>query len=273
VSYLRGLGDVGQPAFFLPDIYELDNTGAAPRFDTLAASANMVGCILKATEGVKYAPAWFTNNWPRLRDAGGGRYGDSWFRGCYHFGRPGDGTAQADFLLAALDRAGGWDSAGDMPPAWDLEGSSWSSAQQIVDVSSDFCAKIRAALGVTPILYTGALVRDLGVTDRMGFSSMWSPHLDMSKAGWRQGEFCLWQYVGDGRYYNPADAKYGYPTSAPGWPGTDMSVVMDMSQGVAATDLDTVRSVLLGKSSATTLLLLTAAAIAAFAFWKYRTSR
>jgi hypothetical protein len=255
--------------FFIPDIYEND-LGPAPNFDALAAQPSIVGCILKATQGVSYAPAWFTQNWPRVRDAGGSRYGDSWFRGCYHFGTPAaSGSDQADFLLAAVDRAGGW-SDGDMPPAWDLEGSAWSSAQQILDISSQFAARIKSRLGKTPILYTGATWRQFGITDRAGFDRMWSSHLNlMEPFGWPDSSYALYQYAGDGKLYNPATAMFGYPTTIPGWGGTDMSVVM--SGGVAAADISSVKSVLTGKSSIVAPLLIGAALFAvALALSRYR---
>lgn len=246
--------------YFIPDIYALD-LGDAPNFGALAAAGpQYVGCILKATQGVQYSPAWFTTNWQRLKAAGGARYGSSWFRGVYHFGMPNTrGDVQADFLLTALQRAGGWDPRGDMPPAWDLEGSSWTSEQQIVDVSSSFAARIQSALGATPVLYTGATVRDKRITNRMGYSKLWTPHLDMSKAGWPLSDYALWQYAGDGKWYNPALAPiYKYPTSIPGWGATDMNVVMD--RGSAAQTISTVQSILTGGSMKPLLVVIAAVA-------------
>jgi len=245
---------------FVPDIYEQD-LGPTPNFAALAARSDIAGVIIKATQGVQYSPAWFTVNWGRARAAAGARYGSTFFRGCYHFGMPTTrGDVQADFCLAAIAKAGGL-ASGDMPIAWDLEGSAWSSAQQIVDISSQFAERVRARTGKTPVLYSGATVRDRGIKNRMGYGKMWTPHLDMSKAGWSLKDYTLWQYAGDGKLYNPASAVYGFPTSIPGWGATDMNVVM--KNGAFASSISDARAVLMGGISIT--LLLGAAALAYFA--------
>jgi hypothetical protein len=271
---ISSLGDIARVSssgpYFIPDIYEKD-LGPAPAFDALAANGRMVGCILKATEGVRYSPSWFTVNWQRVRDAAPDRYGDSWFRGCYHFGRPdASGRAQADFLLSAVERAGGWGDS-DMPPAWDLEGQIWSSAQQIVDVSTDFCERIKSETGKDPILYSGSLIRDMPVTDHMGFASLWTPRANMASANWYTNQYCLLQYLGDGKFYDPSMAQFGWPTSVSGWGATDMSVVLDMETGSPANDIDTVRRVLLGRRFPWAILLV--AGIAGLAAWRFLKTR
>lgn len=246
--------------YFVPDIYALD-LGAAPNFSALTSRADMVGVILKATQGVQYAPQWFVDNWPRARAAAGGRYGSTFFRGCYHFGMPtSTGTAQADYCLNLVDAAGGL-ASGDLPVAWDLEGSAWSSSQQIVDISSQFAERVRARTGKVPVLYTGAAVRDRQITAKMGYAKLWTPHLDMSKAGWALKDYALWQYAGDGKLYNPASAIYNFPLSIPGWGATDMNVVM--KNGAFATSMSDVTSALVGGLSL--LLFAGAAALAYFA--------
>ena len=231
--------------FFIVDLSAWE--GQQPNFNAIAAAPNHVGCIIKATQGVSYAPSWFTENWPRVRAAGGARYGQTWFRGCYHFAEPTpSGAAQADYLLRAVDRAGGWGD-GDMPPAWDLEGAKWTSRQQIVDVSSQFADRIKQQLGRAPILYTGSVWRKFGVKAKAGFSAMWSPHMNlMEPYGWPNSSYVLHQYVGDGKYWNPATAMLGYPTSVPGLEAkVDMNVVID--GGTAATSIERVRAVLTGR--------------------------
>jgi hypothetical protein len=271
---LSGLGDVAvanSGPFFLPDVYSED-LGPLPNFTALAQQPRIVGCILKATQGVSYAPNWFTVNWPRLRAAGGGRYGSSWFRGCYHYGVPSaSGAAQADFVLAAIQRAGGWNADGDMPPAWDLEDGSnklWTSVaskQQVCDISSQFAERIKSRLGRAPILYTGATWRGYGITSDCGFSQMWSSHLDkMAPYGWPNARYALWQYAGDGKFYNPATAVYGFPLAIPGWGATDMNVVMD--GGRMAGSISAVRSVITGSSPLAAVLLLGAAAALAYLY-------
>ncbi len=251
--------------YFIADIYAQD-LGPAPNFAALAAYPQMIGCILKATQGVQYAPQWFTDNWPRARAAGGSRYGTSWFRGCYHFGMPNtNGAVQADFCLAAVNRAGGL-TPDDMPIAWDLEGSAWSSSQQVIDVSSQFAARIKQQTGKTPVLYSGATIRDKGITNRMGFAKLWTPHLDMSKAGWPLADYALWQYAGDGKWYNPALAPvYKFPTSIPGWGATDMNVVMD--RGAVAQSISAAQRILAG-SSMSPLVVAGLAATLVYLIWR-----
>jgi hypothetical protein len=232
--------------FFIPDVSA--HQGELPNFSAVAADSRMVGCIIKATQGVTYAPSWFTVNWPRVTAAGGSRYGKSWFRGCFHFATPTpSGTAQADYLLKAVERAGGWGD-GDMPPAWDLEGSAWTSRQQIVDVSSQFAERIKQQLGKAPILYTGAVWRSFGVKEKAGFTKLWTTHMDkMALYGWPNSSVVLHQYVGTGKYYNPASAAatQRYPTGVSGLAATaDMNVVMD--GGTPATSIERVRQILTG---------------------------
>ena len=236
--------------FFIVDLSA--HEGQQPNFNAIAAAPNHVGCIIKATQGVSYAPSWFTENWPRVRAAGGARYGSSFFRGCYHYAEPTpSGAMQADYLLRAVDRAGGWGD-GDMPPAWDLEGAKWTSRQQIVDVSSQFADRVKQRLGRTPILYTGSTWRKFGVKERAGFNAMWTPHMDlMVPFGWPNASVILHQYVGDGKYYSPVSkpAKLGYPTEVPGMGAKiDMNVVMD--GGSPATSIERVRAILMGRGAA-----------------------
>lgn len=239
--------------FFVADVYSED-LGALPNFDGLVAAPNVIGCILKATQGTTYLPNWFLANWPRAQAAGRIRYGTSWFRGAYHFADPySSGAAQADFFLGAVERAGGWGD-GDMPPFYDLEGAAWTSSQQIIDIASSFAERVKQRIGKTPCLYTGATVRDRGITSRMGFRGIWTPHLDMTRAGWNLGDYKLWQYAGDGKLYDPASARYGFPTYIPGWGGTDMSVVM--AGGSFASSLGAARDVLIGGTPWGTYLLL-----------------
>jgi hypothetical protein len=245
--------------FFIPDLSSWE--GNTPNFDAISAAPSMVGCIIKSSQGVGpgvssqhgHSLTWFRDNWPRVRAAGDGylkgfRYGRSWFRGCYHYATPTpSGTLQADYMLAAVDRAGGWGD-GDLPPAWDLEGDEWSSRQQIVDVSSSFAERIRQRTGRIPFLYTGSVWRKFGVRERAGFGKLWSTHMDlMAPYGWPNESIVLYQYVGDGKYWNPSSfpAKRGYPTNVPGLSAkVDMNVVMD--GGDVATSIDRVRAVLTG---------------------------
>jgi len=247
--------------FFIPDLSAW--VGNTPNFGAIAADPRMVGCIIKSSQGVGpgvspqygHSLTWFRDNWPRVRAAGDGflkgfRYGTSWFRGCYHFGTPtSGGAAQADYMLSAIEKAGGW-GEGDLPPAWDLEGDKWSSRQQVVDVSSAFAERIKQQLGRSPILYTGSTWRKFGVRESAGFEALWTTHMDlMAPFGWPNQRVMLHQYVGDGKYWNPASnpARLGYPTSVAGLNAkVDMNVVLD--GGVPATSIERVRAILTSRN-------------------------
>jgi GH25 family lysozyme M1 (1,4-beta-N-acetylmuramidase) len=241
--------------FFIPDLSAWQ--GPLPNFNAIAAAPNHIGCIIKATQGVGpgvsqgHSPQWFGLNWPRVREAGSSRFGQTWFRGCYCYAEPTpSGTAQADYLLRTVDLAGGWGD-GDMPPAWDLEGSRWISRQQIVDVSSQFAERIKQQLGRAPILYTGSTWRKFGVKESAGFKNLWTTHMDlMVPFGWPTESVILHQYIGTGKYYNPSSqpAKLGYPKGVPGLASSvDMNVVMD--GGFPATSIDRVRALLTGRGA------------------------
>lgn len=252
--------------FFVPDISAYQTT---VNFAAITSRSDIAGVILKATQGMQYAPQWFVDNFPRARAQAGSRYGSTFFRGVYHFGMPNwRGDQQADYCMAHIQRAGGL-GAGDMPVAWDLENSSntsWSSQQQIIDISSQFAERIKQHTGKQAVLYAGALIRDQGIKHHMGFGKLWTPHLDMSKAGWPRTQYTLWQYAGGNGFYNPAYSSYGFPLTIPGFIGggqtqTDMNVVM--KNGTFASSMSDVSSALMGGISIA--LLLGAAALAYFA--------
>src|SRR3954454_22499879 len=110
------VGSELEPPFLVADQYPLDS-GPHPPWTNLVDAPNFVGAILKAWEGLQYNDGgWFTNNWSAVRDAGGDRYGDSWFRGAYLFLRfASDGAEQADAYLRAVGEAGGRDHGGNVP--------------------------------------------------------------------------------------------------------------------------------------------------------------
>ena len=56
----------------LVDVFEGD-IGGKPQWDSVVAAPNFVGGIIKATQGLNYAPDWFDTNWAKIKDAGGDR--------------------------------------------------------------------------------------------------------------------------------------------------------------------------------------------------------
>ena len=224
----------------------------SPEFPALVRATNIVGAILKVSQGTSSQwPSWFNKQWRRARDAGGGRYGSTWFRGAYHFATPADGARQADFALDAIEAAGGWDD-GDMPLAWDIEGDAWNDDKALRRrVSSKFAARVLQRTGRRPMLYGNG---DIGIGADDGFDTMWTPH-PRRLAPWPAARFRIYQYAGLNNgtvsYYDPRGipARKGFPLRVPGWGsshGTDMNVVLN--GGNALTDVRKLRSVLTGKN-------------------------
>lgn len=212
------------------DLYRADDRGA-PDWSGVTADVRYVGAILKATEGTAYPTAWFVAEWPRLRAAAGARFGATFFRGAYHYLSFGDdGAAQADYFLATVDKAGGWDAA-DLVPIVDVERGGASSPNQradaarVIEVTSAYVARVAAVTGQPVMLYGRGAMRDLGIRSRMGAQYLWNPGytaaLPATEAiGWPSDEVVLWQYT-DGTHNATR-----YPTEAPGLGAVDASVYL-----------------------------------------------
>lgn len=234
------------PPYLFADLYEGDN--AHPAWTALATAPQFVGAIVKATEGLHYAPDWFCDAWRGIRNAAPVRYGSTWYRGCYHYLHfSGDGKAQADYYLAHVERAGGWGS-GDILPIVDVErgpagGVNYSaSAQQVIDTTSAWSARVREVTGRRVMLYGRGLLRDLGIMDRMGCDVAWCPSYTAELVTHGLEAFGLeriplWQYAGDGE----GDAsRHHLPLKSP--VGGDVSVFID---GARKPTLEALRSKLL----------------------------
>jgi GH25 family lysozyme M1 (1,4-beta-N-acetylmuramidase) len=215
----------------LVDVFAGD-IGGKPNWDAVVNAPNFVGGIIKATQGTNYAPDWFDTNWAKLREAGGDRYCQDWFRGAYHFlNFNQDGTEQADYYLAKIDKAGGF-GPGDIIPIVDVElgseGTQGSdgqihnrnpnqdaSAQQIIDCTTAWANRVREVTGQQIMLYGNGAMRDKSITDRMGCDWLWIPRYTATlpaniyeRAGWDLPSLAMWQYCGDG-----TAVLAGYPIS------------------------------------------------------------
>ena len=94
-----------------------------------------------------------------MKDVGGDRYGQTWFRGAYHFLKFNkDGQAQADFYLKTINDAGGFD-VGDILPIVDVElggetnSNQKASAQQIIDCTSAWAERVKKETDQQVMLY------------------------------------------------------------------------------------------------------------------------
>lgn len=215
-----------------PDRYQGDNHGRND-WSMLAKADVCSGAILKASEGVSFQSGarWFKENWQPLREAGGDRYGGTWFRGAFHFLIfHDDPVEQANYFLKTIEDAGGFVS-GDLLPIVDVERGGeksrnhQASAARIVECTSAFTARVKDALGCGVILYGGSGLRDLGIRDRMGCDYLWYPHyraqIDRTDdIGWSRDQVVLWQYT------NGEVNSTSYPQQVPGLGPTDLSVYL-----------------------------------------------
>lgn len=219
-----------------PDRYHGDNQGRND-WSALAKAGVCSGAILKATEGVSFRSGarWFKENWRPLREAGGERYGGTWFRGAYHFLIfHDDPVRQADYFLKTIEDAGGF-ARGDLLPIVDVElkdaeapdhmppSKKRALAARVVECTTAFTARLKEVLGCGVILYGGGSLRDLAITARMGCDYLWYPHYTahmgrIDDIGWSPERVILWQYT-DG-----AKNVTSYPKQLPGLGPTDMSV-------------------------------------------------
>jgi GH25 family lysozyme M1 (1,4-beta-N-acetylmuramidase) len=226
------------------DVYSGD-LGGKPNWQGAAEAANVVGAIIKATEGTAFDTQWFNQNWPRVKEVAAERYGQTWFRGAYHFLKFNcDGTAQANFYLDAIDAAGGFD-VGDIIPIVDVElgndgkpdehgrvrprNSNWdASAQQIIDCTTAWAKRVKERSGQEVMLYGNGAMRDKSISDRMGCDWLWIPRYTATlprnmyeRAGWSLDRVAMWQYCGDG-----AAALAGYPQQIENFGKVDISVLL-----------------------------------------------
>jgi GH25 family lysozyme M1 (1,4-beta-N-acetylmuramidase) len=227
------INDPGPPYLFV-DLYAGDVSGH-PAWQVLATTPHYYGAVIKATEGLHYAPPWFDDNWKRLRSVTPARYGLTWYRGAYHFLRFAEsGKAQADFYLAALNRAGGLTEV-DIMPIVDVElggernPNRRATAQQVIDCTSAWAERVKSVTGRRVMLYGRGAMRDLGIRDRMGCDVVWNPSYTatMKMTGleaWSTDDVAAWQFGGDG-VGNPS--VHQLPLKVPEFGAVDVSVFID----------------------------------------------
>lgn len=214
------LDKLRQPPFLIADV-----SAWQPVPDPAKLTGPWVGALLKATEGLGYAPQWFVDAWRAI----GTR--PELLRGWYHFLRfslPGD--KQADYALAAVERAGGY-RAGELSilPVVDVERNKanlTASAAQVEDCVEAFARRIRERTGRGTLLYGRGAMRDLGIRSKMGCVGVWNPAYtaEMPMTGleaWGLDDVVMWQYS-DGK----GDAsRHMLPLKSP--IGGDCSVYVD----------------------------------------------
>lgn len=218
---------VRKPPYLIADASKWQ--GENPDWDIL--KPHCVGLVLKATQGLNYAPDWFVRHWPKAKEFE--------IRGAYHYlDFRYDGKKQAQFFLAHVARAGGLDR-NDICPIVDVErggANAGATRAQVEDQVGKYSATIKAEAGRDTILYGRGALRDLGITQKMGCAAAWNPDYErfMTMHGLKPAftidDVVAWQYTNGSSGDN---STHGCPIRIPGWQGgLDLSVLIDGNRPV-----------------------------------------
>jgi len=113
---------------------------------TSVYNSGRVFAFIKASEGTNFTDSRFVSNINNAAAAG-------LFAGPYHFARPEYGnsaTAEANWFMSV---AGGYMTAGYLPPVLDLETGSGLGKTALSDWVNEFCNRILTVKSVAPIIY------------------------------------------------------------------------------------------------------------------------
>lgn len=143
--------------------------------------------FVRISDGLDYPDSKFAQNWPALKAAG-------LVRGAYQFFRPAqDAGLQAQLLLDRLAAAGGL-RAGDLPPVLDLESAGGLASSVVVARAKAWLAKVEAATGAKPIVYTAAFMSNV-IGDSFSGYTLWVANYETTcptmPSGWTDWHF--WQ--------------------------------------------------------------------------------
>lgn len=144
--------------------------------------------FVRVSDGTKFYDSQFVRNYAETRKQG-------LARGVYQFFRPAqDPIAQADLLITKINQNGGL-QPGDLPPVLDLEAGDGQTAAVIVARAKQWVAKVQAAFGVTPIVYTAAYFSNTYVGNAFSSHPLWVANYQTScptvPNGWANWHF--WQ--------------------------------------------------------------------------------
>jgi GH25 family lysozyme M1 (1,4-beta-N-acetylmuramidase) len=204
------------------DLYAGDVNGSPDIAALIAAGSPWSFLVVKASEGTYYdAGAWLAKQWQAAKATP--RYGSTWFRGAYtYLIASEDGAAQAEYFNACVERAGGWDAAGDLWPILDFETAEQPAgvtAAQVEDCLNACALRMKQLTGREVMRYTGSLFRDLGIKNACGCQWLWCADYaaelnpaEYTDQGYTLADTWGWQYRGSSP--QTADPK-GYPMTAP----------------------------------------------------------
>ena len=148
--------------------------------------------FIRVSDGTGFHDPKFQQYWAAAKSAGV-------IRGAYQFFRPAQSaTAQADLLISAV----GSYTPGDLPPVIDVEVTGGMSASAIAAGVRTWVDRVKGALGVTPIIYTGYYFwRDsVGAPSSFHDNPLWVAayvsHCPDIPSTWSKWQF--WQYSDTG---------------------------------------------------------------------------
>jgi len=152
--------------------------------------AGIVFAFIRLADGVTQRDAMFATNWVESRRAG-------LARGAYLFFRPDqDVAAQADLMIAAM-RGRDHD---DLPPVIDVEVDGGLAPAIVAARARDWVDRVRAGLGVEPIVYTGSDLWRNGGAELLASQPLWVAHYTQScptlPSPWTRWTF--WQHTDRG---------------------------------------------------------------------------
>ena len=146
--------------------------------------------FIRLSDGAQLRDSRFATNWTEAKRAG-------LVRGAYQFFRPDQSVnAQADLMIAAM---AGRDPT-DLPPVIDIEVDGGLAAAVVAERAAAWITRVRAALGVEPIVYTGSDLWRSGGAEPIASQLLWIAHYTRGcpvlPAPWTR--WTLWQYTESG---------------------------------------------------------------------------
>jgi lysozyme len=159
-----------------------------------AKAAGVAFAFVRVSDGTAHPDPRFASYWAGAKAAG-------IVRGAYQLIRPDVGVAaQADLLIRAL---GNTYTPGDLPPVIDVEVTDGLGPHAVASFVNAWVARVKAALGVDPIVYTGKYFwRDqVGGDAALAGNPLWVAQYTTQcpdlPAPWTKWTF--WQYYDKGR--------------------------------------------------------------------------
>jgi lysozyme len=159
---------------------------------TSVKNAGIKFAFVRLSDGDTFQDPKFSANWTGAKQAG-------IVRGAYQFFRPSQNvTAQADKMIAAI----GTYQKGDLPPVIDVEADGGLAPATVASKVRQWVDRVRNALGVDPIVYTGKYFwRDeVGSPASFANNPLWiAQYTSMCPdlpAPWQKWTF--WQYTDSG---------------------------------------------------------------------------